>query len=106
MLLAETAMIRQWAMVFLAGRAMVPHLPQPSESPVMQQVKLFKAIESEVPALEEQINVWLKKSGAKVISMTGNIAPQSPQTGDKQSSLSSSPFAASDILVIVLYEAS
>ena len=71
----------------------------------MQQVKIFRTIESEVSQMEAEINSWLKKSGAKVISITGNIAPQSPQTGDKKSSLSSSPFAASDVLVIVLYEA-
>ena len=70
----------------------------------MQQVKMFKVIESEVPELEGRINAWLKKTGAKVVSITGNIAPQSTQTGDRQSSLSSSPFAASDILVIILYE--
>ena len=40
----------------------------------MQQVKIFKSIESELVALEEEINEWLSTSGAKVINITGNIA--------------------------------
>ena len=70
----------------------------------MQQVKLFKAIESDITEVEQEINDWLKQSGAKVISMSGNIAPQSMKTADQQSSLSSGPFAASDVLVAILYE--
>jgi len=70
----------------------------------MHQIKLFKKIESEVGELEQEINDWLKQSGAKVISITGNIAPQSMKTADQQSSLSSGPFAASDVFVVVLYE--
>jgi hypothetical protein len=45
--------------------------------PVRQQVKLFKGIESEVQPLENEINAWIRKSRARVISITGNIAPQS-----------------------------
>lgn len=66
----------------------------------MQQVKIFKSIENELIPLEKEINQWIKESGVRVISMTGNIAPQAnvPTTGGLSS------FSASDVLVIILYE--
>jgi len=47
-----------------------------TESGLMQKVKLFKSIESELLNMEKEINDWIKTSGARVISVTGNIAPQ------------------------------
>jgi hypothetical protein len=69
----------------------------------MQQVKLFKSVENQVDSLEKEINDWLSRSGAKVISISGNIAPQSakPNGGG---GLGKTSFAPSDVLVIVLYE--
>ena len=64
----------------------------------MQQVKVFKSVDSEIPELERQINRWMRKSGAKVVSVTGNLAAQSGGAGPMNS------FAGGDILVIVLYE--
>ncbi len=61
----------------------------------MEKIKLFKGVEIELQALEDQINEWLQESGARVISVTGNIAPQSSTGGS---------FTTSDILVIVTYE--
>ncbi len=69
----------------------------------MQQVKLFKSVENQVDALEKEINDWLSRSGAKVISLTGNIAPQSTKL-ESGSGLGKSTFAPSDVLVVVLYE--
>lgn len=67
----------------------------------MQQVKLFKGIESEIAALEGQINGWLTANSAvRVVSMTGNIAPQTTM----QEKSSERRFAPSDILLVVLYE--
>jgi hypothetical protein len=66
----------------------------------MQQVKLFKSVESEVSVLEDEINHWLRESGARVISATGNIAPQ---TG-KLDSPGNNRFPPSDVLVVMLYE--
>lgn len=63
----------------------------------MRLVKMFKTIESELWSTEKEINAWVEETGAKIVSVTGNIAPQ---TG----SGSSQSFSASDILVIVLYE--
>ena len=65
----------------------------------MQQVKIFKSVDTELPEMERQINRWMRKSGARVLSITGNLS-SSPQS----SSGPMNSFAASDILVIVLYE--
>ncbi|MFP6620474.1 MAG: hypothetical protein VB877_14100 [Pirellulaceae bacterium] len=65
----------------------------------MQQVKIFKSIENEIPTLEEEMNQWLSESGAQVISITGNIAPQSANS----SSLGGT-FSGSDVILFVLYE--
>jgi len=70
----------------------------------MQQVKIFKALEGETAQLEKQVNAWLTESGARVLQITGNIAPQDRSIDSKASSISSSPYVASDILLIVLYE--
>ncbi|GIW98678.1 MAG: hypothetical protein KatS3mg111_2011 [Pirellulaceae bacterium] len=64
----------------------------------MQKVKLFKGLESELTTLEQEINEWIEQSQARVISITGNIAPQTRS----QSSMGS--FGASDVLIIVHYE--
>ena len=70
----------------------------------MQQVKLFKGVETGVDTLEQELNAWLEESGAKVIQITGNIAPQSVAPDSRGGALGASAFAASDILIVVLYE--
>ena len=71
----------------------------------MQRVKLFKGLETEVEALEQQINDWAESEGAKIIQVTGNIATQSYNPAAKSgSSLQSNVAAASDVLIVVLYE--
>jgi len=71
----------------------------------MQRVKLFKGLETEVEALEQQINVWAESEGAKIIQVTGNIATQSYNPAAKSgTSLHSYVAAASDVLIVVLYE--
>ena len=64
----------------------------------MQQIKVFKSVDSEIPEMERQINRWMRKSGAKVVSITGNLASQSSGGGPMNS------FAGGDVIVIVLYE--
>jgi len=70
----------------------------------MQQVKLFKGLESDVAALEGEVNAWIRQSGARVISVTGNIAPQSQKAAAASGGLGKSPFSPSDVILIVLYE--
>lgn len=65
----------------------------------MRQIKLFKSIESELWSLEDEINAWIKEKNAKVVSITGNIAPQTGGGGAGQGT-----FSASDVLIIVMYE--
>jgi len=63
----------------------------------MRQLKIFKSIETELWNMEKEINSWAQETGAQIVSVTGNIAPQ---TGGS----TSHGFASSDVLVIVLYE--
>ena len=65
----------------------------------MQQVKIFKSIESELLTLEQEINEWISESGAKIISITGNIAAQSASAGSLGDT-----FSGSDVLLFVLYD--
>ena len=63
----------------------------------MQQVKIFKSIDTELGDLESQINSWIAESKAKIISIHGNISPQAGKHGLQGS------FSAADVFVIVLY---
>jgi hypothetical protein len=65
---------------------------------VMRKIKIFKGVESELVALEQEVNAWVEQEGAEIVAVTGNIAPQTPQ-GTIQGT-----FSASDVLVIVTYE--
>ncbi len=70
----------------------------------MQQIKIFKGLEGDAIELEKQVNAWLAKSGARVLQITGNIAPQGHSSDLKAGSISASPYTPSDILLVVLYE--
>ena len=61
----------------------------------MQQVKLFKSLESDINSLEAEVNGWLRESGVKVLSITGNIAPQSQTPGDTKGGLQTRRFPPS-----------
>ncbi len=63
----------------------------------MRRVKIFKSIESELWTMEQEINTWIEESGAQIVNVTGNIAPQTGSGPAHQ-------FSASDVLVIVVYE--
>ena len=69
----------------------------------MQQVKIFKGVESEMGTLEAEVNRWLAESKARVVNMFGNIAPQSHSTS-QSTGLSTSIFAPSDVFLVILYE--
>lgn len=77
----------------------------------MQQIKLFNGTEDHTSELEDEVNTWIAESGVKVVSIVGNIAPQSVLPGGKEATSSGlgSPglnrrFAPSDILIVVTYE--
>ena len=64
----------------------------------MQQIKIFKGVDTEIPEMERQINRWMRKSGARVLSVQGNLAAQASTGGPLNS------FSGSDIMVILHYE--
>lgn len=64
----------------------------------MRHVKIFNGKEHETDRLEQDINQWIEQSGAELVSVTGNIAPQS------QVSYPNKKPDPSDVLVIVVYE--
>lgn len=70
----------------------------------MHQVKLFVDIESNIEAMEERVNKWLASSGAKVINIFGNIAPQTVTHEAKGSTLDTRKFSSSDLFLTVVYE--
>ena len=71
----------------------------------MQRVKLFKGLETEVEALEQQINAWAESEGAKILQINGTIATQSYNpTANAGSSLQGNVATPSDVLITVLYE--
>jgi hypothetical protein len=70
----------------------------------MQRVKLFKGAEGHIIELEQEINRWAEASGARLLQVTGNIAPQSLSLGAGGPTAGRVGFAPSDVLVTVLYE--
>ncbi|MFQ5735159.1 MAG: hypothetical protein ACE5KM_24765 [Planctomycetaceae bacterium] len=70
----------------------------------MQQIKLFKSVESEIASLQREINAWLEQlqqGGGTVVQIAGNI---SPQTVAAPKSSITGGFSASDLFILVLYE--
>lgn len=66
---------------------------------MVQQVKLFKGVDTEMADLEKQINRFIRKNNIRVLSITGNLSPSpSAGTGPMNS------FAGGDVLLILLYE--
>ena len=70
----------------------------------MQQVKIFKSLESDVRTLEKEVNEWIRQSGARIVSITGNIAPQSESPGSTARGIGQSCYPPSDVVLVVLYE--
>ncbi len=70
----------------------------------MHQIKLFVDLESNAQAMEDRINDWLKESGAKVINIVGNVAPQTVTAESKGTALAERKFSSSDLFGAVVYE--
>ncbi|NQT87447.1 hypothetical protein HQ560_11825 [bacterium] len=71
----------------------------------MQQIKIFKGVENDVETLADEVNAWIESANVRVLQITGNIAPQTQGSDHKTHQLGSVGYAASDVLIIVLYEA-
>ena len=65
----------------------------------MQQVKLFKSVDTEMAEMEKQINRFIRKNNIRVLSINSNLASSPTANNGPMSS-----FAAGDILVTLLYE--
>jgi len=79
----------------------------PERTPdTMHQIKLFKGLETDLPGLEKEMNEWLAKSGARVINMFGNLAPQKDETQPDDTGVAHSLYLPSNIFIAVLYEKS
>ncbi|MFY7967734.1 MAG: hypothetical protein ACOVNV_01520 [Pirellulaceae bacterium] len=63
----------------------------------MQKVKLFVGVDTEVISLEREINRWIAAKRPRVLSLSGNLVPQSTKPIDRA-------FGQSTILMMVLYE--
>jgi hypothetical protein len=61
-------------------------------------------VESEIGALEAEVNAWIRERGARIVSITGNIAPQSNTPQSKGSGALGTVYPPSDVVIIVLYE--
>lgn len=70
----------------------------------MHQIKIFKGMETELTALEADVNSWLNEKNVRIVQMFGNIAPQSMSPTAKGSGLSTTEFAPSDVLLVIVYD--
>ncbi|HWB12793.1 MAG TPA: hypothetical protein VG826_26440 [Pirellulales bacterium] len=70
----------------------------------MQQVKIFKGIETGLGDLEDEINTWIVESQVEVLQIVGNIAPQTPSSKPSATGLTQGEFPPSDVIVVVLYK--
>ncbi len=80
------------------GYRVLSYFSIPTVAQIMRKVKIFKSVESELSALESDINQWIESEGVELVSIAGNIAPQThlPTAPDT--------FSVSDVLVILTYE--
>ena len=69
----------------------------------MHQIKIFKGLESNLPALEKEVNEWLANPSVRVVQIFGNLAAQSGQRTE-DNSLAAYPYLASDVLLVVVFE--
>lgn len=65
----------------------------------MQQIKIFKSVDTEIDDLEKQINRFIRKNNVRVLSISGNHSA-SMDTGSGP--LNS--FSGGDVTVIMLFE--
>lgn len=64
----------------------------------MRKIKIFKGVETELTQLEAEVNQWIEAEGVELVSVTGNIAPQThlPNAPDT--------FSVSDVFLVLTYE--
>lgn len=76
------------------------------EEAMVQQVKIFIGVESDSSGMETEINGWLKDNAdKKIVSIRGNIAPQTLAKASSSLSSSGRSFSPSDLFIMIVYEA-
>jgi len=70
----------------------------------MNQIKIFKGLENDLQTLEQDVNAWLAESDVRVVQIFGNLAPQTLQPRAQGGGLSTTDFAPSDVMMVVLYD--
>ncbi len=70
----------------------------------MQQIKVFIGIEGEQSVLEREVNTWIEQNKVKVVSIRGNIAPQTLARQEPPASSSGRTFRPSDLFILIVYE--
>jgi hypothetical protein len=77
----------------------------------IHQVKIFTGTEGNAAELEHRVNDWFAESKARVVSIFGNIAPQSVLPGAAATTPlagadfgPSRRFGPSDIMLVVVYQ--
>jgi hypothetical protein len=77
----------------------------------MQQIKLFIGREDHTADLENEVNTWIAEQGVSILSITGNLSPQSilphkeaGAAGQLGGSATTRRFAPSDVMILVTYE--
>ena len=65
----------------------------------MQQIKIFKAVDTELEDLEKQINRFIRKHGVRVLSISGNHSAALDASSGPMNT-----FSGGDVTVIMLFE--
>ena len=65
----------------------------------MQQIKIFKAVDTELEDLEKQINRFIRKNNVRVLSISGNHSAAMDSSGGPMNT-----FSGGDVTVIMLFE--
>lgn len=65
----------------------------------MQQVKIFKAVDTELDDLEKQINRFIRKHNVRVLSISGNHSASMDSNSGPMNT-----FSGGDVTVIMLFE--
>ena len=66
---------------------------------IVQQVKIFKAVDTELEDLEKQINRFIRKNNVRVLSISGNHSASVDSGGGPLNT-----FSGGDVTVIMLFE--
>ena len=65
----------------------------------VQQVKIFKSVDTELEDLEKQINRFIRKNNVRVLSISGNHSASMDTGGGPMNT-----FSGGDVTVIMLFE--